>query len=289
VRRVPPPASAPSGVEPEERGSASGYAFDLFSTILSPALLEWLTNTTNNRVPPDSRRGRPPVPFDTAEIAAILRMMLGYFNLHGVEFMDYLRSFNRLGYFNRSGKTMHVTEKRFYKFRAVWTGAAEDSHRLFDSLSEGLRSVVVIPHLDGTSELALDESMIPWSNIEHLNSTFIPRKPEPIGLKTFLLATELRFAKLPITLHVFPDIYDGSSLSAQVCSLCFGDSNEYSQDLLAGSTRYDGRANQEIAPKSTDVASYHPDGRCVVQQLHQTTQSRQRQHLLVRYNQSSGN
>jgi len=256
--------------------------------ILSPALLEWLTNTTNNRVPPDSRRGRPPVPFDTAEIAAILRMMLGYFNLHGVDFESYLNSECRLGHFNRSGVTVRITKKRFYKFRAVWTGAAEDSHWLFKLLSEGLRSVVAIPHLDGTSELALDESMIPWSKIEHRHSVFIPRKPQPVGLKTFLLATELPLAKLPLTLHVFPDIYDGSSLSAQVCSLCFGDSNECSQDLLAGFTRYDHRANQGIAQKSTDVASCHPDGRCVVQQLHQTTQSRQRQHLLVRFNQSSG-
>ena len=89
----------------------------------------------------------------------------------------------------------------------------------------------------GTAQLALDESMLPWSQATHKWVVCIPRKPQPIGMRTYLAAMELPLSQQVVVHTVFPDMWDSGCWRRQVCSTCSGEYAEYSQSSLSGLTR----------------------------------------------------
>jgi hypothetical protein len=94
----------------------------VFNQLLSANLVVWLRDRVNTNMPSLGMRGPKPTPFDTDEIAAIFRMLVGYINIHDVTFKQYLRAADRLGNFVRQGKSVAVSEERWNKFMMCLRG-----------------------------------------------------------------------------------------------------------------------------------------------------------------------
>jgi hypothetical protein len=197
----------------------------VFNQLLSANLVGWLRDRVNTNMPSLGMRGPKPTPFDTDEIAAIFRMLVGYINIHDVTFKQYLRAADRLGNFVRQGKSVAVSEERWNKFMMCLAFDAASVHELFERVSEGLRSVIQIPTEIGTAELALDESMIAWSSANHKYVVYLPRKPTPLGMRVYLLAMILFHSGLPVVLSAFPDMFDDGCYKPSVCWPHHGESN----------------------------------------------------------------
>ena len=216
------------------------FPLQLWDSILSTELVGWIERFVNSQMPPVSGRGSHRERFDSDENRGILRMMLGFFNTSSGTWQQYLRSTDRLGVFKRSNESRQVCEKRFYLFLHGFELSATSVHQLFEMASAGLRSVFRNPPSEsGTSELALDESMLAWSRSKHKWVVYLPRKPKPLGIRVYILAQKLYRSGLPIVVHAFPDTFDGGCIGAPVCLTCHKLSNEYSQWRLSGLTRSD--------------------------------------------------
>jgi hypothetical protein len=130
-------------------GSGSGMMRERTDCIaLEPPILKatphtrhqvgWLRDRVNTNMPSLGMRGPKPTPFDTDEIAAIFRMLVGYINIHDVTFKQYLRAADRLGNFVRQVKSVTVSEERWNKFMMCLAFDAASVHELFERVSEGL-------------------------------------------------------------------------------------------------------------------------------------------------------
>ena len=226
VKRVPPAACAPSVIS-LNRNEKDEFLVRVFGDLLSPKLLEWLTNRVNNNLMSDGARGPKVTPYDTNEIAALFRMLVGYINNHDTTFKEYMRETDRLGYFIRKAQPKRVTEARWNMFMNALAWDATGIQEFFELVSEGLRSVVQIPTEVGTAELALDESMIAWSCADHKYVVYLPRKPEPLGKRAYLLAMILFHSGLPVVLSAYPDMFDEGFYKPTVCCLHRGEYNAY--------------------------------------------------------------
>jgi hypothetical protein len=248
-------------------------------------LLDWLVETVNSRLPPGGSRGPAPTPFDREEIAAVLRMLVGYFTSNQQPFKDYLRSTNRPGYFKRGNLILRVTEDRYSAFASFWAIDAADVQHAFKLLSDGLQSVVTIPHQAGTIELALDESMIAWSKKTDPWVFWLPRKPKPLGMRAYLLASKLPYSGLPVVLNVFPDMFDIGCWTPTVCYACFGDSDAYSQSRLSGFVGPHEIVDHGDAREEAYFTTRHSDSRLALFQRQETTRSEARQRVHVHFSQ----
>jgi hypothetical protein len=56
-------------------------------------------------------RGGKPTPFDTDEVAAIFRILVGHFDIHDVTFKQYLRPADRLGHVIGQVKWVKVSDQ----------------------------------------------------------------------------------------------------------------------------------------------------------------------------------
>jgi hypothetical protein len=263
VRRVPPDVCGVT-VEMPNRREFDGFAMRLWSNVISSKLLHWFASYVNERLPVISGRGRARESYDVDEIAAMFRMLVGHFNSCTTQFKTYLRSTERLGCFKRCDKTVHVNEKRFNQFLNMLQWSAVDVHSMFEIASEGLRSVYQMSSEIGTAQLALDESMLPWSQATHKWVVCIPRKPQPIGMRTYLAAMELPLSQQVVVHTVFPDMWDSGCWRRQVCSTCSGEYAEYSQSSLSGLTRSARATHCKVARKSSHATTCHHYGRLVV-------------------------
>jgi hypothetical protein len=224
--RVPAEECATTVCAPKKRNVAA-FPLRLWEMIMSAKLVDWFVNRANSQLPQVSGRGTKRQDFDASEIAAIHRMLVGYFNTSELGWDEYLRSKDRLGFFMRDDTIRCVSKKWFDHVRQSLLVSGADVHQLFEIASEGLRSVVQIPHQTGTAELALDESMLTWSNTLHKWVVYLPRKPEPLGMRAYLLAMKLYVSRLPVVLHAFPDMFDQAFWKPQVCCPRHCDSNEW--------------------------------------------------------------
>ena len=139
VTRVPSAACAPSVITPKPLEN-DAFLARVFNQLLSANLVVWLRDRVNYNMPSLGMRGPKPTPFDTDEIAAIFRMLVGYINIHDVTFKQYLRAADRLGNFIRQVKSVAVSEERWNKFMMCLAFDAASVHELFERVSEGLPS-----------------------------------------------------------------------------------------------------------------------------------------------------
>jgi len=248
-------------------------------------LLDWLVETVNSRLPSGGLRGPAPTPFDREEIAALLRMLVGYFTANQQPFKTYLRSADRPGHFKRGNSIVRVTEERYNAFASLWAIDAADVQHAFKLLSDGLQSVVTIPDQVGTTELALDESMIAWSRKTDPSVFYLPRKPKPLGMRAYLLASKLPYSGLPVVLNVFPDMFDIGCWTPTVCYACFGDSDAYSQWRLSGFVGPHEIVDHGDARKQAYFTTRHSDSRLALLQHQETTRSEARQRVHVHFSQ----
>jgi hypothetical protein len=126
--------------------------------IMSAKLVDWFVNRAISQLPQVSGRGTKRQDFDASEIAAIHRMLVGYFNTSELGWDECLRSKDvsatlckaiRSGASARSGSITFGNRSLFLEPMCISCSK---------SLLKALVRWLQIPHQTGTAELALDDS-----------------------------------------------------------------------------------------------------------------------------------
>ena len=88
---------------------------------------------------------------------------------------------------------------------------------MYLALSDSLRSVLQFPSTSGCIDTSVDEYMLKWARQDDKWVVFIPRKPTPVAMRSYTLASILSLSSLPVALHILGDNYDNGFLSPSVC------------------------------------------------------------------------
>ena len=211
-------------------------AADLVAAYVSDEFVTWIVGFVNSKKRPYSGIGRRPQPFTKQEFHAIWRMHAERINYNGDEDVDeYLRSSDRLGYFELPDKTVgFVNVTRYNQFVSLLDFRATDLQRCFQFFNESFLSMVNTwpggedVHVD----LAGDESMIEWDGT-HAWKVYIPRKPCPNGIRVYVIASVFSSTGRPIVMHMIPDVFDSSRIPYKVMAVsCCNHGNLYANIIL---------------------------------------------------------
>jgi len=185
-------------VRGQRRGSVS---LSLYDSILNDDFAKYVAHSANIHMPEHHNTRH----FSVAEIGAILRIHTEQINSSCSTRRDYFRKLNRCGYFydNVEKCVRLVTLYRYEKFVQYFK---PDPITLFNLVSKSfISSLQTWPTDLSWIYIAADESMIVWT-AGHNWVLWIPRKPNPKGMRVFFAATILTATGRPIVLWMWPDL-----------------------------------------------------------------------------------
>lgn len=172
----------------------------------------FLVKDINPRIRQPSR-GPSARAFVLEEMMAILDMLLEEINgLSGAENgRDYLDMHKRLAYYVVDGAWKRVSRFRFQLFRKL---LQFNPHDLCQALNDVLLDTVSLHTARGSVMfISGDESMIPG---DFDSSVYVPRKPQPLGMRLHVLAARLTETGRPVVLYVLPDFARRNDSNVQV-------------------------------------------------------------------------
>jgi len=165
-------------------------------------IARFLVEDINQRIP-QPKRGFSSARFSLDEMMAILDMLLEQVNdcTEAETVREYLRLTERLGYYAKvDGSWARVSRTRYQLFRSL---LQFDPHALCEALSEVLLDSLAMHTVPGSVVFfAGDESMIPG---DFDASVFVPRKPQPLGLRLFVVGGRLTSTGRPVVVSILPD------------------------------------------------------------------------------------
>lgn len=120
-------------------------------------------------------------------------------------FTEWLDTKERVGWFRTPAGPKWVTKRRYNDFVTAWT--TMDPHKPFSIFSAALmRSVSGFSGV--WSVVAADESMCPFTGTLHGWKLYIPRKPQPNGIRIYVMTVVMHGTNQVAALSMVPDTFD---------------------------------------------------------------------------------
>lgn len=148
------------------------------------------------------RRGPSPNAFHVNEVYAVLDMLLECHNglSNSEKLILYLKRDDRLGYWKteEGSDWQLVTKNTFQTFQSLLCFQPQDAMNSVNKVLLSHFRVHVAP--EGAILVSGDESMIPGDFSQWC--VYIPRKPSPLGMRHYNLATVLALSRLPVIMFL---------------------------------------------------------------------------------------
>lgn len=204
----------------------------LFEHVISNELIEWICELINTRVR-SSNRGPQTKQFTPNEVKAILSLFIRMLTMRTVNITHFIMQYANPISYQYGDERVTINLRRWRLFVELFELDGTSIHQFFAKLNTGLQSVIAHNQSTNVSHTTVDESMIAWHCYGDRWLVYIPRKPNPFGIRVYCLALTFSKSNRPILLAMIPDVPTGASgfMAPKVRSVY---SVDYNDVLLMG-------------------------------------------------------